>query len=68
MQQSMCRQRDFAREAELLDRIPAVGREFGSPDFELLMDEDHRLGQAVLDPAIRQAVEEPTHRVLRDER
>jgi hypothetical protein len=31
-----------AQEDRLWDRMPAVGREFGSPDFERLMAEDHR--------------------------
>lgn len=37
------------------DRMPAVGREFGSPDFERLMEEDCRLGRGVFDPAVRRA-------------
>jgi hypothetical protein len=68
MQQAMCRRRDSAREAELLDRSAAVGREFGSPDFERLMEEDHRLGQGVFDSAVRHAVETFADRVSRDER
>jgi hypothetical protein len=55
MQQAMCQQRrDTAHDAELGDRMPAVGREFGSPDFERLMAEDHRLGQGVFAPALRE--------------
>jgi hypothetical protein len=42
-------------EDQLWDRMPAVGREFGSPDFDRLMEEDYRLGRGVFDPAIRQA-------------
>lgn len=42
-------------EDRLWDRMPAVGREFGSPDFDRLMDEDYRLGRGVFDPAVRQA-------------
>ena len=68
LQQAMCRRRASAREAGLLDRSPAVGREFGSPDFERLMEEDHRLGQGVFDPAVRHAVETFARRVSRDER
>lgn len=68
MQRAMCRRRASAREAELLDRSPAVGREFGSPDFERLMEEDHRLGQGVFDPAVSHAVETFADRVSRDER
>ena len=55
MQQAICRRRrDTAHDAELGDRMPAVGREFGSPDFERLMAEDHRLGQGVFAPALRE--------------
>ena len=43
------------RQDQLWDRMPAVGREFGSPDFERLMEEDHRLRRGVFDPAVRQA-------------
>lgn len=39
-------------EDRLWDRMPAVGREFGSPDFERLMEEDHRAGVGVFDPAL----------------
>lgn len=31
---------DWELEDQLRNRMPAVGREFGSPDFERLMDED----------------------------
>jgi len=31
-----------------------VGREFGSPDFDRLMEEDHRDGVGVFDPALKQ--------------
>jgi hypothetical protein len=69
MQQAMCRRRrDTAHEAELWDRTPAVGREFGSPDFERLMAEDHRLGQGVFDPALCEGLETPGHRGLRAKR
>jgi len=42
-------------EDQFWDRMPAVGREFGSPDFDRLMEEDYRLGRGVFDPAVRQA-------------
>lgn len=42
-------------EDQMWDQMPAVGREFGSPDFERLMEEDYRLGRGVFDPAVRQA-------------
>ncbi|TXI22788.1 MAG: hypothetical protein E6Q67_05655 [Roseateles sp.] len=42
-------------EDQLWDRMPAVGREFGSPDFDRLMEEDYRLGRGVFDTAVRQA-------------
>jgi hypothetical protein len=41
-----------ARELRLWDRMPPVGREFGSPDFERLMEEDHRNRVGVFDPAL----------------
>ncbi len=53
MHQARCRLRDSSLEAELLDRTPAVGREFGSPDFGRLMEEDYHLGRGVFDPAVR---------------
>jgi hypothetical protein len=30
-----------------------VGREFGSPDFERLMEEDRRNGVGIFDPALK---------------
>jgi len=39
-------------EDRLWDQMPAVGREFGSPDFERLMEEDRRNGVGALDPAL----------------
>jgi len=45
---------DGRLEDRLWDRMPTVGREFGSPDFERLMEEDHRLGAGVFDPAFRE--------------
>lgn len=48
-----CRRRlDSMVEDQLWDRMPAVGREFGSPDFDRLMEEDYRLGRGVFDPAV----------------
>jgi hypothetical protein len=41
------------RESQLWDRMDPVGREFGSPDFERLMAEDHRDGVGVFDPALK---------------
>lgn len=35
------------------DRLAPVGREFGSPDFERLMEDDQRRGVGVFDPAMR---------------
>lgn len=56
IQHVVCRRRlDSALDEQLWDRMPAVGREFGSPDFERLMAEDFRLGQGVFDPAVREA-------------
>jgi addiction module HigA family antidote len=42
-----------AQELRLWDRMPPVGREFGSPDFERLMEEDHRNRVGVFDPALK---------------
>jgi hypothetical protein len=44
-------------EDRIWDQMPAVGREFGSPDFERLMEEDYRLGRGVFDPAVSRAIE-----------
>lgn len=33
--------------------MPAIGREFGSPDFDRLMAEDQRDGVGVFDPALK---------------
>ena len=69
MQQAMCRRRrEAALEAEVWDRSPAAGREFGSPDFESLMAEDHQLSQGVFHPAARKTLDETPHRVLRAKR
>lgn len=48
------RQAIFEDDVRLWDRSPPVGREFGSPDFERLMAEDHRDGVGVFDPAFKQ--------------
>jgi len=50
------RWRDGTLEDKLWDRMPAVGREFGSPDFDRLMEEDFRLGRGVFDPALAVAI------------
>lgn len=57
--QCVARLRRIACEQEdrLWDRMPAVGREFGSPDFERLMQEDHQLQRGAFDPALRAALE-----------
>lgn len=43
---------DCELEDQLWDRMPAVGREFGSPGFERLMEEDYRLKRGVFDLAV----------------
>lgn len=48
-----------AWEDRLWDRMPAIGREFGSPDFDRLMAEDHRDGVGVFDPALASAWDQP---------
>lgn len=55
LQAMRLRRRASVFEDQLWDRMPAVGREFGSPDFARLMQEDYRLGRGVFDPAVRQA-------------
>ncbi len=47
------RRRLFEQEMQLWDQMPAVGREFGSPDFERLMAEDQRNGVGIFDPALK---------------
>lgn len=44
----------LADELRIWDEAAPVGREFGSPDFERLMAEDHRDQVGVFDPALRQ--------------
>lgn len=46
-------------EHEIWDRLQPVGREFGSADFERLMDEDYRSGSGVFDPALKANKSEP---------
>lgn len=48
---AMAQRRPF--EDRLWDQMRPVGREFGSPDFERLMDEDRRNGVGVFDPALK---------------
>lgn len=43
----------FEEELRLWDRMPPVGREFGSPDFERLMAEDQRDEVGVFDSAVK---------------
>ncbi|WP_157275654.1 hypothetical protein [Pelomonas sp. Root1444] len=43
-------------EDQMWDRMPAVGREFGSPDFERLMEEDFRAERGVFDPVFASAL------------
>lgn len=47
------------RELEVLkdwDSMAPVGREFGSPDFEQLMDADWRAGVGVFEPALNEVL------------
>jgi hypothetical protein len=53
---SLSRRSVSALEDEAWDRMPAVGREFGSPYFDRLMEEDFRLGLGIFDPALRASV------------
>ena len=46
------RRRLLDEELRLWDQMAPVGREFGSPDFERLMEEDFGLGRGVFDPAL----------------
>ena len=46
------RRRRFDKELRLWDQMVPVGREFGSPDFERLMEEDFGLGRGVFDPVL----------------
>jgi hypothetical protein len=41
-------------ETEAWDRTPAVGREFGSPDFDRLMEKDYRDRAGVFHPALNE--------------
>lgn len=47
------RAKHYPLNVSLRDEMRAVGREFGSPDFERLMAEDHRRGAGVFDPALK---------------
>lgn len=49
----MQRTKSFDQGLRLRDEMQPVGREFGSPDFERLMDEDARAGVGVFDPALK---------------
>ena len=39
-------------DVQVWDQMPAVGREFGSPEFDRLMEEDFHNGRGVFDPAL----------------
>ncbi|MBK3018749.1 hypothetical protein FKK32_29955 [Klebsiella pneumoniae] len=41
---------------QMWDRMPAVGREFGSPDFDRLMEEDFRAERGAFDPVFASAL------------
>jgi hypothetical protein len=57
MQRSVNYQRrERSLEDALWDRMTPVGPEFGSPDFERLMEEDRQNGVGVFDPAVRQPI------------
>jgi hypothetical protein len=43
-------------EEQLWEQMAAVGREFGSPDFDRLMEEDFRHSRGVFDPELVIAV------------
>jgi hypothetical protein len=40
-------------EDRLWDQMVPVGREFGSPDFERLMEEDYQARTGVFDPVVK---------------
>ncbi|MBV8503834.1 MAG: hypothetical protein JO006_19210 [Paucibacter sp.] len=50
--QLLGRRMSWAEEDRIWDSFPPVGREFGSPDFERLMEEDYRNGVGVFDRAL----------------
>ena len=54
--------RESSLEGHLWEEMAPVGREFGSPDFERLMEEDQRHGVGVFDPVIRQLVADQADR------
>ena len=43
----------FEGERRQWDQMAPVGREFGSPDFERLMEEDRQQDAGVFDPALK---------------
>lgn len=54
LRQLLSRYRCFSEQKdEPSGRMSAVGREFGSPDFDRLMAEDQRNGTGVFDPALK---------------
>jgi len=50
------RRASFDQELRLWEEMRPVGREFGSPDFERLMDEDARAGVGVFDPVLKSLI------------
>ncbi|MFT7773346.1 hypothetical protein [Roseateles sp.] len=52
----LMRRLESSLEDQTWDRMPAVGREFGSPDFDRLMEEDFRAGRGVFDPVFASAL------------
>lgn len=51
--QTIWRQQRARLEMEAWDQTPAVGREFGSPDFDRLMEEDYVDGVGVFHAALK---------------
>jgi len=62
---SLRRCMDSIQEDRPWDNLQPVGREFGSPDFERLTEEDHRNGVGVFDPALKE-ISESRVQVLED--
>jgi hypothetical protein len=59
------RQKLAELEAPAADQMPAVGREFSSPDFDRLLEEDFQLRGGVLDPAPAMLGAAPSSRILK---
>lgn len=68
----LARGKHCPQDIRLWDEMRAVGREFGSPDFERLMEEDHRRGAGVFDPALKgqyvSGVQTPEDMAVQDRR